>query len=175
MTLIMMFVVSLVLPLHSAPLAGAPLGGALQEEMSSEWREGATLEIEDLGGCAGCAGGIVRKLEKLEGVMAASLDAEKAVIRVVVEPGVWLEMEELRDLVRNVGYTAGRIELRSSGHLEVEGGQVLFFPASLGDGVVVADPADLVIDAPAEETVCVSVEAEHSGDAPVLAAVVACR
>mgnify|MGYP002624612936 FL=1 len=110
--------------------------------------QGATVEITDLGDCAGCAGGIVRAMKRIDGVVDAALE-EGGTVRVTAEDGTWIDPSELRDIVRNVGYTAGTVTSVCRGILEKEEGRVFFDPAAATDetSLAVEDPEGLISEA----------------------------
>jgi copper chaperone CopZ len=109
--------------------------------------QGATVEITDLGSCFGCAGGITRAIKRIDGVVDAAL--EEDTIRVTAEDGVWIDPDELRDIVRNAGYTAGTVGSVCRGTLAKQGEGVLFTAASSADeaSLEVEDPEGLISEA----------------------------
>ena len=130
--------VTLLLSLLASAVA-APTEGSFQ---------GATVEITDLGGCTGCVGGITRAMRRIDGVVVAALE-EGSTIRVTAEDGIWIDPDELRDIVRNVGYTAGTVASVCRGTLAKKEGRAFFTAASAPDdaSLVVDDPEGLISEA----------------------------
>ena len=67
-------------------------------------------------------------------------------IRVTAEDGIWIDPGELREIVRNVGYTAGTVASICRGTLKKTEGRVRFTPASTDDeaSLAVEDPDGLI-------------------------------
>ncbi len=108
---------------------------------------GVVMEITDLGSCSGCSRSIERALERITGVVAATLDSRDSTVTITSATGVLLEEAVLRRAVRDVGYSAGTAEFWIVGELELragsqwlilEGGreiEVLGWPRSIGEPV----------------------------------------
>ena len=131
--------------------------------------QGATVEITDLGGCTGCVGGITRAMKRIDGVIDAAL-VEGSTIRVTAEDGIWIDPDELRDIVRNVGYTAGTIASVCRGTLAKKEGRAVFTAASAPDeaSLAVEDPEGLISEAVTARAHFVSTD---SSPTPVLQAI----
>jgi copper chaperone CopZ len=129
---------------------------------------GATVEITDLESCTGCSGSITRAMKRLDGVVDAALE-EESTIRVTTEDGVWIDPAELRDIVRNVGFTAGTIGSICRGTLAKQEEQVFFTAASApGEASqAVEDPEGLISEAVTTRAHFVSTD---SSPTPVLQA-----
>ena len=140
--------------------AAAPTEGSFQ---------GATVEITDLGDCTGCVGGITRAMKRIDGVVDAALE-EPSTIRVTAEDGTWIDPGELRDIVRNVGYTAGTVVSVCRGTLVRKEDRVFFTAASAPDeeSLAVEDPEGLISEAVTARAHFVSTE---SSSTPVLRAI----
>ncbi|HVS12725.1 MAG TPA: endonuclease/exonuclease/phosphatase family protein [Thermoanaerobaculia bacterium] len=74
--------------------------------------EQVEIEITDLGECRSCAAGITRGLERVEGVLKATLHPTEPRVLVTIGSGESPDPERLRDVVRSAGYTAGAIRRR---------------------------------------------------------------
>jgi copper chaperone CopZ len=107
--------------------------------------QGATVEITDLGSCTGCVGGITRAIKRIDGVVDAALE-EGGTIRVTAEDGTWIDPDELRDIVRNAGYTAGTVTSVCRGTLARKEGRAFFTATSAPDeaSLAVEDPDELI-------------------------------
>jgi hypothetical protein len=131
--------------------------------------QGATVEITDLGGCTGCAGGITRAMKRIDGVVDAALE-EGSTIRVTAEDGIWIDPGELRGIVRNVGYTAGTVASVCRGTLVKKEGRAFFTAAAAADeaSLAVEDPEGLISEAVTARAHFVSTD---SSPIPVLRAI----
>jgi len=107
--------------------------------------QGATVEITDLGSCTGCVGGITRAMKRIDGIVDAALE-EGSTIRVTAEDGIWIDPDELRDIVKNAGYTAGTVVSVCRGTLAKQEGRAFFIAASPAEGASLAvdDPEGLI-------------------------------
>lgn len=125
--------------------------------------QGATVEITDLGSCTGCAGGITRAMKRIDGVLDAALE-EGGVIRVTTKDGIWIDPGELRDIVRNAGYTAGTVASVCRGTLAKKEGRVFFTASSASDeaSLAVEDPDGLI-----SETVTARAYFESTDSSPI--------
>jgi copper chaperone CopZ len=110
--------------------------------------QGATIEITDLGSCTGCVGGITRAMKRIDGVVDAALE-EGSTIQVTAEDGVWIDPDELRDIVRNAGYTAGTVASVCRGTLAKKEGRAFFTAASAPEeeSLAIEDPEELISEA----------------------------
>lgn len=131
--------------------------------------QGATVEITDLGSCTGCVGGITRAMKRIDGVVDAALE-EGSTIRVTAEDGIWIDPDQLRDIVRNAGYTAGTVASVCRGTLARREGRALFTAASAPEeaSLTVEDPEELISAAVTARAHFVSTE---SSATPVLRAI----
>jgi copper chaperone CopZ len=111
--------------------------------------QGATVEITDLGSCTGCVGGITRAMKRIDGVVDVVLE-EEGTIRVTAEDGIWIDPDDLRNIVRNAGYTAGTVASVCRGTLAKKEEQAFFAAASAADeaSLPVEDPEGLISEGP---------------------------
>ena len=57
--------------------------------------------------CPGCAYGVERNLCKLPGVESCDVNVKEGIARIVVGPGAELNIEEMKEVVLNSGFTPG--------------------------------------------------------------------
>ncbi|MFN3325651.1 MAG: cupin domain-containing protein [Bryobacteraceae bacterium] len=73
--------------------------------------------------CASCAGSLERSLGRLRGVRAASVDPARSVVRLDLEEGNRIKLDDLRDRIKGAGFTPGGAEVRVAGVLRRSGDQ----------------------------------------------------
>lgn len=68
-------------------------------------------------GCTSCASSLEKSLGRMRGVKAVTVDLERSFVRLELEPGNRVSVEELRDRIKNVGFTPGNADVKVSGTL----------------------------------------------------------
>ena len=101
------------------------------------------VEIGDLGECGGCARSVARALGRVDGVARAVMTDEPVGVHVLIEEGAWVDATDLRQAVRDVGYSAASVWIRIHGALDRDHDAYRFgpeppapsFDVELGEGL----------------------------------------
>ncbi|MEX2263992.1 MAG: heavy metal-associated domain-containing protein [Bryobacteraceae bacterium] len=73
--------------------------------------------------CASCAGSVERVLRKIRGVESASFDNEKRVARLELAAGNRARLQDIRDALKQIGYTPVEARGIAIGSVASEGGR----------------------------------------------------
>jgi mercuric ion binding protein len=118
--------------------------------LTAEFRQ---VEIKVSGlECASCAESLPKTLERMRGVESAAMDAKAGLVTVKLKAGNKLPLEDLRDKLKQAGYTPGDAKISAAGTLTMEEGKWRFRPAGLSASYAVELPASAkpVADQPVE-------------------------
>lgn len=91
--------------------------------------------------CASCAESLPKTLERMRGVESASMDAKAGLVLVKLKAGNKLPFEDLRDKLKQAGYTPGDAKISAIGALIQEEGKWRFRPEGVSRTYFVELPA----------------------------------
>jgi copper chaperone CopZ len=76
--------------------------------------------------CASCAASVISRLERMRGVEAVNAALDRGRLEIVLKSGNTLRLDNLRDTVKNAGFTLGLIRVSVRGAAVKEGGEWKF-------------------------------------------------
>lgn len=91
--------------------------------------------------CASCAESLPKTLERMRGVESATMDPKAGLVSVKLKAGNKLPLEDLRDKLKQAGYTPGDAKISAVGVLVLEEGKWRFRPAGLTRAYLADVPA----------------------------------
>ena len=107
--------------------------------MSAEFRQ---VEIKVSGlECVSCAESLPKTLERMRGVESAAMDAKAGLVLVKLKAGNKLPLEDLRDKLKQAGYTPGDAKVNAVGAMVLEEGKWRFRPAGINHAYLAELPA----------------------------------
>ena len=118
--------------------------------MSAEFRQ---VEIKVSGlECVSCAESLPKTLERMRGVESATMDPKAGLVVVKLKTGNKLPLEDLRDKLKQAGYTPGDAKVNAVGAMVLEEGKWRFRPAGINHAYLAELPASVkpVADQPVE-------------------------
>jgi cation transport ATPase len=103
--------------------------------------------------CISCAQSVDRALKRIKGVETAAFRTQDAVAVLDLKAGNTVEMEQIRDAVKGIGYTPGAAKVTVRGDARQEGGKWLFrvtgsgaeYPSEVAEGQVIA-PGRMIVE-----------------------------
>jgi copper chaperone CopZ len=90
--------------------------------------------------CASCAESLPKVLARMRGVESAAMDDKAGLVTVKLKTGNKVALEDLRDKLKQAGYTPGDARIHATGALVSEEGKWRFQPAGLSRSYAVALP-----------------------------------
>lgn len=90
--------------------------------------------------CQSCAESLPKVLERMRGVESAAMDDKAGLVTVKLKTGNKISLEDLRDKLKQAGYTPGDARLHATGTLVSEEGKWRFQPAGVSRSYGVAIP-----------------------------------
>jgi len=100
--------------------------------MLAEFRQ---VEIKVSGlECVSCAESLPKTLERMRGVESAAMDAKAGLVLVKLKAGNKLPLEDLRDKLKQAGYTPGDAKISAVGTMVLEEGKWRFRPSGVNRG-----------------------------------------
>ncbi len=93
--------------------------------------------------CASCAESLPKTLERMRGVESASMDAKAGLVLVKLKAGNKLALEDLRDRLKQAGYTPGDAKISAVGVMVLEEGKWRFRPSGVNRAYVAELPASV--------------------------------
>ena len=81
--------------------------------------------------CASCAESLPKVLERMRGVESAAMDDKAGLVTVKLKAGNRIPLEDLRDKLKQAGYTPGDARIHALGVLVSEEGKWRFRPAGI--------------------------------------------
>jgi len=91
--------------------------------------------------CASCAESLPKTLERMRGVESATMDAKAGIVLVKLKAGNKLPLEDLRDKLKQAGYTPGDAKVNAVGTMVLEEGKWRFRPSNLSHAYLAELPA----------------------------------
>jgi copper chaperone CopZ len=103
--------------------------------------------------CVSCAQSVDRAIKRIKGVETAAFRTEDAVAVLDLKAGNTVEIEQIRDAVKGIGYTPGAAKVTARGDARQEGGKWLFrvtgsgaeYPLEVAEGQAIA-PGQMMVE-----------------------------
>jgi mercuric ion binding protein len=112
--------------------------------------------------CVSCAESLPKTIERMRGVESATMDPKAGVVLVKLKAGNKLPLEDLRDKLKQAGYTPGDAKVSVVGTMVLEEGKWRFRPAGVNHVYLAELPASV------KPTVDQAVDVEGTISADVL-------
>lgn len=91
--------------------------------------------------CASCAESLPKTLERMRGVESATMDPKAGLVVVKLKPANKLPLEDLRDKLKQAGYTPGEAKVSAVGAIAMEEGKWRFRPAGISHAYLAELPS----------------------------------